>query len=179
MSKTLKIVLLVLLTVLAVRSAVVIGQYFYNLQHASSNVITEMAHVEAPEKKDERSLERQINRFLCRVSEFFTPRVKLPNGYYLEVSNGVVWLHDKKGKVVLDESAQDFLVKEPYVAIWGGKVVYFLNTYSGETSSYSNQDYRELWKRSGELGFDRLRWSDCLTFWDIKTGYKPVTWSQK
>ena len=128
---------------------------------------------------DERSIDRRINRFLCRVSEFFTPPVKLPKGYYLKESYGVVSLHDRQGKVILDESAPEFLVKEPYVAVWGCKVVYFLNTDSGEITSCTNQDYKELRKRSSELGFDSLRWSDCLTFWDIKTGYKPVTWSQK
>lgn len=140
----------------------------------NGNVITEVAHAETPEKKDERSLERRINRFLCRVSEFFTPRVKLPNGYYLKVYNGVVWLYDKNGKVILDESAQDFLVKEPYVAIWGGKVVYFLNTDSGELTSAPLEYYTPLPRRDGSVCIE-----DFITFWDIKTGYKPVTWSQK
>ena len=140
----------------------------------NATVITGVALAEAPEKKVEESLERRINRFLCRVSEFFTPRVKLPNGYYLKVSNGVVWLHDKKGDVILDESAQDFLVKEPYVAVWGGKVVYFLKSDSGEITSAPLEYYTPLPRGDGSVCI-----KDFITFWDIKTGYKPVTWLQK
>lgn len=140
----------------------------------NGNVLAQETHAGAPEKKDEGSLERRINRFLCRVSEFFTPPVRLPKGYYLKVSNGVVWLHDKQGKVILDGSAQDFLVKEPYVAIWGSNKVHFLNTETGEFTSAPLEYYTPLPQGGGSICI-----KDFITFWDIKTGYKPVTWSQK
>ena len=123
---------------------------------------------------DERSIDRRINRFLCRVSEFFTPPVKLPKGYYLKESYGVVSLHDRQGKKILDENAAHFYVKEPYVAVWGINSVYFLNTDTGEITSVPDQYYTPLPRGGGGICID-----DFITFWDIKTGYKPVTWSQK
>ena len=101
----------------------------------NGNVSAQETHAETPEKKDERSLERRINRFLCRVSEFFTRPVRLPKGYYLKESYGVVSLHDREGKKIIDENAAHFCVKEPYVAVWGITSVYFLNTDTGELTN--------------------------------------------
>jgi hypothetical protein len=140
----------------------------------SGNVIVEQAPMEPAPKVDEKSLERRINRFLCRISDFFTRPVRLPKGYYLKESYGVVSLHDRQGKVLLDESAAEFCVKEPYVAVWGCKVVYFLNTDSGEITSVPVQYDTPLPRGGGSICI-----KDFLTFWDITTGYKPVTWSQK
>ena len=57
---------------------------------------------------DDQGFERRINRLLCRVSEFFTRPVRLPKGYYLKESYGVVSLHDRQGKKILDENAAHF-----------------------------------------------------------------------
>ena len=138
------------------------------------NVIAEQTSIEHPPKVDEKCLERRINRFLCRVSEFFTRPVRLPKGYYLKESYGVVSLHDRQGKVLLDENAAHFSVKEPYVAIWGINRVYLLNTETGEITSVPVQYDTPLPRGGGSICI-----KDFLTFWDITTGYKPVTWSQK
>ena len=138
------------------------------------NVIAEQTSMEPPPKVDEKSLDRRINRLLCRVSDFFTRPVRLPKGYYLKESYGVVSLHDRQGKKILDENAAHFYVKEPYVAVWGINSVYFLNTDTGEITSVPDQYYTPLPRGGGGICID-----DFITFWDIKTGYKPVTWSQK
>lgn len=137
------------------------------------NVIAEQTSIEPPPKVDEKSLERRINRFLCRVSDFFTRPVRLPKGYYLKDSYGVVSLHDRQGKGLLDENAAHFYVKEPYVAVWGAVSVHLLNTETGEITSVPVQYYTPL-PRGGGICI-----KDFITFWDISTGYKPVTWSQK
>lgn len=118
---------------------------------------------------------------MCYLSNAITPRVILPKGYYLKVSGSEIFvgLYDKQGKQLIKETAQEFAVHEPYVAIWGNTVVYFLNTDSGEISTTPCHDYNVLWKRTAELGFGNLQWSDCVTFWDIRKGYKPITWTQQ
>ena len=138
------------------------------------NVIAEQTSMEPPPKVDEKSLDRRINRLLCRVSDFFTRPVRLPKGYYLKESYGVVSLHDRQGKKILDENASHFSVKEPYVAVWGINSVYFLNTNTGEITSVPDQYYTPLPRGGGSICI-----KDFMTFWDITTGYKPVTWSQK
>lgn len=122
----------------------------------------------------DQGFERRINRLLCRVGEFFTRPVRLPKGYYLKESYGVVSLHDRQGKVLLDENAAHFYVKEPYVAIWGDKKVFLLNTETGEITSVPEQYHMPLPQGGGSICI-----KDFLTFWDITTGYKPITWSQK
>lgn len=138
------------------------------------NVIAEQTPIEPAPKVDEKSLERRINRLLCKVSDFFTRPVRLPKGYYLKESYGVVSLHDRQGKKILDENAAHFSVKEPYVAVWGINSVYFLNTDTGEITSVPDQYYTPLPRGGGGICI-----KDFITFWDIKAGYKPVTWSQK
>ncbi|MEI7439536.1 MAG: hypothetical protein WCK20_07710 [Thermoleophilia bacterium] len=138
------------------------------------NVIAEQTSIEPPPKVDEKSLERRINRLLCKVGDFFTRPVRLPKGYYLKESYGVVSLHDRQGKKILDENAAHFSVKEPYVAVWGINSVYFLNTETGEITSVPVQYYTPLPRGGGGICI-----KDFITFWDINTGYKPVTWSQK
>lgn len=145
----------------------------------NGNVSAQETHAGALEKNDERSLERRINRFLCRVSEFFSRPVRLPNGYYLKESYGVVSLHDKEGKKIIDENAAHFCVKEPYVAVWGINSVYFLNTETGAITNCPVSDCKRLSQLKGQMGFKDPGLGDFLTFWDIKTGFKPVTWSQK
>lgn len=137
------------------------------------NVIAQQTSIKPPPKVDEKSLERRINRFLCRVSDFFTRPVRLPKGYYLKESNGVVSLHDRQVKVLLDENAAHFIVKEPYVAIWGINRVYLLKTETGEITSVPVQYNTPLPDGVGSICI-----KDFLTFWDITTGYKPITWSQ-
>ncbi len=171
MSTRLPILLVLLASLLPLHGA---DQLTFVRFGPSGNVIVEQAPMEPAPKVDEKSLERRINRFLCRVSELFTRPVRLPKGYYLKESYGVVSLHDRQGKVLLDENAAHFCVKEPYVAVWGINKVYFLNTETGEITSVPEQYYMPLPRGGGSICI-----KDFLTFWDIKAGYKPVTWSQK
>jgi len=127
------------------------------------------------------TFERRLNRMMCTLRNALSAKVTFPRGYYLKVSgpDSYVSLHDKQGRILIAEDASHFFVKEPYVVIWGAKNWYFLNTDTGKITIVAGNDHRGLDKMAEEAnmpGFYLGRW---MTFWDITTGYKPVTWTQK
>ena len=127
------------------------------------------------------TFERRVNRMMCTLHNALSAKVTFPRGYYLKVSgpDSYVSLHDKKGRVLIAEDASHFFVKEPYVVIWGAKNWYFLNIDTGKINIVAGNDHRALDKMAVEANMVNFSMGRTITFWDITTGYKPVTWRQK